>query len=258
MTITADQLRIAPSVEVMRELATTHPKGCRISNNLTISFVTRGFGRHDYDLRFLPGVMAGSKVEVVVNPFRMPAINVAYTDESTGERCWIVVEPIARDESGWREDAPVIGQELRSAPRSQVDHNRDEVMVAAFGGANAEEAALRQEKNALVFDGRVDPFRRFVEAELPAYLPRRGTALETERRVVEASKLSVAEAAKRLKDALGEHYSPDVYKWLQTKFQDGVPEDQLDGLAKQFGPTRTSPVEAPAATPALRIVGGAS
>lgn len=253
MTITADQLRIAPSVEVMRELATTHPKARRVSNNLTISFVTRGFGMRDYDLRFVPGVMAGSKVDVVINPFRMPAINVCYVDESTGERCWMVVEPIARDESGWREDAPVIGQELRSAHRGQVDHNRDEVMVAAFGGANASEAADRQEKNALVFDGRVDPFKRFEEADLPAYLPRRGTALQTEVRSVEAARVSVVEAAKRLKARLADDYTPDVYKWLQTKFPDGVPEDQIDSIVTQFSKPAVKAEPTPST---LRVVGG--
>jgi len=259
MTITAEQLRLAPAIELMRELVTTNPKTPRVSNDLRISFTISGHGTADYDLKYLPGVMAGSKATVVVNPFRAPAVNVAYTDQDTGEQCWMTIEPVARDDHGWREDAPVIGEELRSAVRGQVDRNRDAVMVKAFGGANAEEAAQRQEKNGLVFEGRVDPFTRFRDAQLPAFLPRRGTALQgTEQRTVEAARISVAEAAKRLKDQLGPHYTPEVYGWLKARFADGVPEDQVAGIAAQFTPSQAAPAPAADAAPVgLRVVGGA-
>lgn len=261
MMITAEQLRVAPSIELMRELATTNPKQRRVSNNLTVDFAVNGFGTADYDLRFVPGVMAGSKVEVVVNPFRAPAINVAYIDESTGEQCWMTIEPTARDEMGWREDAPIIGEQLRTAPRGQVDQNRDRIMSTAFGGADADEAAKRQEKNGLVFEGRVDPYKRFEEAKLPAYLPRKGTDLHADKRVVEAQRLSWVAAAKRLKDQLGPHYTTEVFAWLKARFpEQAVPEDQIAGIAAQFMPAAKPAVDAPAASsgPALRVVGGGS
>lgn len=257
MTIKPDQLRIAPPVDLMRELVTTKPTQARIDNNKSISFSIRGHGSNGYDLSYVPGAIAGSKATVVVNPFKAPAIDVAYTDEETGVQCWVTVEPIARGEDGWREDAPVIGEALRAAPRGLVERNRDEVMVTAFGGADADEAAKRQERNGLVFEGRVDPFRRFEEAQLPAFLPRRGTPLQAEARQVEAARLSWVECARRLKDQLGEHYSPEVFKWLQARFPDqAVPEDQIESIAAQFRPSVEAPAPVDAAAPGLRLVAG--
>lgn len=258
MKIKVDELRIAPSVELMRELVTTHPKDRRVDNNLVITFSVRGFGVGTYDLRYVPGLMAGSKVPVVVNPFKAPAIDVGYPDSSTGEMCWWTVEPESIGEDGRRTDAPVIGEDLRAAPRGLLDRNRDQVMVTAFGGADADEAAARREKNALVFNGRVDPFKQVDEAQLPAFLPRRGTALDTQARQVEAARLSWVESAKRLKERLGDQYSPEVYKWLQARFPDqAVPEDQIDSIAAQFMPAQ-APSEATTSAPTLRIVGGAA
>lgn len=261
MTITAEQLRIAPPVDVMRELATTHPKSSKVSNDLTITFAIRGHGSNDYDVDFVPGVKAGGKVDVVLNPFRIPAINVAYVDESTGEQCWMTIEPVKRDGMGWRDDAPIKGEQLRTAPRGLIDKNRDQVMVTAFGGSDADEAAKRQEKNGLVFEGRVNPFVEYEQAKLPAYLPRRGTDLHAEKRVVEAQRLSWVAAAKRLKEQLGPHYTTEVFNWLKARFPDqAVPEDQIAGIAAQFMPAAKPAADAAPASvmPALRVVGGGS
>jgi transposase len=261
MMITAEQLRIAPPVDVMRELVTSHPVDRRVSNNLDITYAVKGHGSQTFDLRFVPGVMPGAKVQVVVNPYRLPAIDVAYTDDSTGEICWMTVEPIERDDWGKRTDAPVIGQEIRTAPRSRVDDNRDAATIAAYGGADLDEAKARQEKGALVFEGRVNPFTRFEEAQLPAFLPRRGTAHDITTRQVEAARLSWVESAKRLKDLLGSDYTPEVFKWLQQRWpEQSVPEDKIAGIAAQFRSPAAAPAEAPSATgtTGLRIVGGGS
>lgn len=258
MRIKPDQLRLAPDIDLMRELVTTHPKQARVSNDMEISFSpVRGKGSLTYDVRFLPGVMPGMKVDVVVNPFRVPAVDVAYAEQSTGEICWMTIEPVGLDAFGKREDAAIIGETLRAGHRGLVDRNRDEVMVTAFGGEDADQAAARQEKNGLVFEGRVDPFKRFEEAALPAYLPRRGTAMDVQGRTVEAQRFSWVEAAKRLKEKLRDHYTPEVFKWLQAKFPDqAVPEDQIDGIARQFMPAQQTAVDEPGQPPVLRVVGG--
>jgi hypothetical protein len=261
MRIQVDQLRLAPPVELMRELATTHPKNRTVSNDLEITFKVNGHGALRFDVRYVPGVRAGMKLPVVVNAFSMPSVEVGHADQDTGEICWMTIDPLAIGEDGWREDAPVIGEELRAAHRGLLEHNRDEVMVTAFGGADAEEAAKRQENNGLLFEGRVNPFERIAEAELPAYLPRRGTDLDAQARVVEVKRLTHVEAAMRLKAALRDHYTPEVFKWLQTRFEDGVPEDQIDGIAAQFMPAQTGPEPVVAdqvsnGAPVLRIVGG--
>jgi len=261
MRIQPDQLRLAPPVELMRELATTHPKNRTVSNDLEITFKVNGHGNLRFDVRFVPGVRAGMKLPVVVNAFRVPAVEVGYADQDTGEILWMTIEPLAVGEDGWREDAPIIGEQMRAAHRGLLEHNRDEVMVTAFGGGDVDQAAKRQENNGLLFEGRVNPFERIAEAELPAFLPRRGTDLEAPAREVETKRLSHVEAAMRLKASLRDHYTPEVFKWLQTRFEDGVPEDQIEGIAAQFMPAQTAPEQVVTdqvsnGAPVLRIVGG--
>lgn len=254
LRITPEQLRLAPVEAVMRELVTTRPETRKVDNNLCVSFVPlKSQGSRDYKVGFVPGVMPGMKVELVVNPFRLPSIDVAYTDTETGEVRWMTVDPVKRNELGFAVDAPVIGEDLRRAKRSVVDHNRDEVLKLAYGGVSREAADKAKEKGGLVFGGTVDPFKPAEDAYLPTYLPKRGTELQAEPRVVEARRLNTVEACTRLRAALGDDYSPrEVYAWLEAKFGDeGVPEDQLDQLAQQFAP-RTTP--APQHT-GLRAVG---
>lgn len=259
LLITAEQLRLAPPVALMRTLPTSHPKLCSVSNNLTIDYAIRGYGTHDYDLRYVPGVMAGAKVEVVINGLQVPAVEVRYTDAATGEVGWMTVQPTARDESGWRLDAPIIGEQLRAAPRGLLDKNRDAVLQRAFGGDTPAEAAAAQERGELAFGGRVDPFKSAREALLPAFMPKRGTTLAVPGRQVAAPRMSCVATAKRLREALGrlgqiERFGPHVLAWLQARWgDDGVPEDQFDALVAQFAAAPCA--EAPAG---LRVVGGAS
>ena len=280
LTITAEQLRLAPALDVMRELVTSRPVQRRVSNNLTVAFAVKGYGSQDYDVRYVPGVLAGSKVDVVLSPYRVPAIDVGYADGVAGEQRWITVEPNARGEDGRLESAPVIGEELRAAHRGLLEHNRDAVLQRAYGGdplvqqaaaagatkaERAEAAAKAQEAGALVFGGTVDPFRRAAEAALPAFLPKRGTALDAPLRAVEPARLSVVEACKRIRDGLGrigstDAYDPQaVYPWLVQRFGDaGVPEDQIEAICAQIAQTAAgdgAARDAPDAQP-LRAVGG--
>jgi len=258
MRIKPQELRLAPPVELMRALPTTHPEERRVDNNLHISYAVRGFGRRDYDLRFVPGVAPGRKVNVVVNGLQAPAVEVECRCPETGRLMWVTVKPVERDEVGFRADAPVIGEELRTGARSVVDANRAAALVQAFGGEDEAAAKANAEKGALAFGGEVDPFKRAREAVLPAYMPRRGTPLEVAHREVAAPRISTVEAAKRVREALArlgrpQAFGPQVYADLQQRFgAEGVPEDALEALVQQLaGP-------APAAAAPLRAAGGAA
>lgn len=254
LRITAEQLRLAPPLEVLQSLVTSRPEPRRVSNDLELSFKVPGTGQRMFDVRHVPGVMAGAKLMVAVSPYRLPAIDVEFTDADTGETAWMTVEPLEYGADGRRADAPVIGEEQRTAPRGRLGANRDAVLQAAYGGS-AEEAAAAKESGALVFGGEVDPWKRAAEAALPAYLPKRGTPLDVGRRVLVAQVLSHVEAAKLLKALLGSAYSPQVYGWITQRFPEGVPEDQLDSIAAQF---RTAPTQAdPSVQPTgLRLAAG--
>lgn len=259
LAITAEQLRLAPPVDLMRTLPTSHPLKRRVSNNLTIDFAVRGHGTNDYRLRYVPGIMAGQWVQVVVNGLKAPAVEVEYADPDTGALAWMTVEPTARDEAGWALDSPIIGEEVRVAAHGLLDQNRKDVLQRAFGGDTQAQTAAAQEKGALAFGGRVDPFKRAAEAKLPAFMPKRGTPLDVPGRQVEAPRVSVVVATKRIREALtrigqAERFGPNVYAWLNERFgAQGVPEDQFDALVAQFAAPAVATPTAPAG---LRVVGG--
>lgn len=251
MRITADQLRLAPELDVMRDLVQSRPEQRRVSFNLTVDFKVKGHGAMTYDVRHVPGVMAGEKVTLALSPYRVPAIDVEYIDATTGETAWMTVAPLEMGADGRRMDAPVIGRELRSAPLGVLEHNRDRGLQIAYGGT-VEEAKAAKEKGSLVFGGEVDPFKRDAEIQLPAFLSRRGTAMDVARRTLVAQVLTHVEAAKRLKAQMGDAYSPQIFGALSQRFPDGVPEDQLDGIAAQFHQPEQ---QAAPAAPVLRAVG---
>ena len=274
LTITPDQLRVAPPMEVMRELVTTHPVHRRVDNNLTVPF--KGL---DYDVRYVPGVMAGKRVEVVINPYRMPAIDVAYSDAETGAVAWMTVEPNARGEDGRLESAPVIGEELRAAHRGLLEKNRDAVLLRAYDGAHIPLDGTMKEKvaaadkaredGALVFGGLVDPFKPVADTALPTYLPKRGTPLAAEERKVDVARLNVVEACTRIRAGLEriglvEAYDPKtVFPWVQQRWgAEGMPEDQVDAVCAQLAQNAArQPVVdngSCGGQPQLRAVGGES
>jgi hypothetical protein len=261
MHITPEQLRIAPPMELLRDLVTTTEQTRRVSNTMTISYAVKGHGQADYDVRYVPGVMVGQQLTVVVNAYRSPAIDVQYTDAETGELRWMCVEPQGKDAFGFAATAPVIGQEYKQAPATQADQERQKIGQAAYGAANDEEAAKARKSNAQAYAGQINIMADIEATKLPEYLPRKGTALEMAKREVEQARMSVTAAAKRLKALLGERYEPRMFAWLQERFgATGVTEAQLDALAAQLGASpaeqASDPTGTEGAAPALRVIAG--
>lgn len=233
LEIRAEQLRVAASLEALREAAVSEPETRRLSNTRTVSYAGR-----TYDLALVPGVVAGLKCTVVSNPFRAPAIDVLFTDADTGEQTWHVVEPMKVDEHGYREGAPVWGEEPRTAAFSEVDHTRSRLQREAYrtgdGLPTLKEAEAARKAHQQAYAGRVDAFADVRATEVPTYLPKRATVLELPQRRLEARRISVVEMCQRLKSRLGAAYLPQTFMDLQAEFGDGVPEDQLDALQARY------------------------
>jgi len=256
MRIQPEQLRVPASLEALREAATREPETRRVANDKRISF-----GGRTYNLALVPGAVAGLKVTVVSNVFRAPAVDVLFTDADTGEQTWHVVEPEATDQAGFPLDAPVWGQDMRTAAFSDVDRNRNALTRQAYRTGDelptVEEAERARKAHAPAYAGLVDSMADVRAAQVPTYLPRRSTPLALPERRVEARRLNLVEAAKLLRDKLGAAYTPQVFADLQARFgQAGVPEDQVDALAREFLQPGAADVAAPDATTALRAVGG--
>ena len=246
----------------MRELASSEPVQRRVENDMAISFAVKGYGSFRYRLSDVPGVTVAGKVLVAVNLYRAPALDVQVVDADTGEEFWQTVAPIETNEYGFDVAAPMFGDTPRQAANTSVDENRNRVEREAYrspteGLPSLDEVAKARKKHQQAYAGIVDPMADVRATRVPAYLPRRSTELEaTGARTVAPVLLTVVEACKRIKAALGEGYTPQVFTWVAARFTEGVPEDQLDAICAQFAPVVDNKLTG-AAQP-LRVVGSAA
>ena len=237
-TIGTEHLRIAPSMEIMRELPVSLAQTRTVTGERRVSFAYKKQPRRDYDLRYVPGVSSGDKVLVAVNPFAAPAVRVGVTDLSTGEIVWHEVQPAEVGWMGYDANAPVLGKdEYKPLPASPADERRARIAAQAYGrdGKAATPAEVKQaiKDKVAPYQGQFDPFAdiKAKAASLPTYMQRTGLAHEVGATSVEAARLSVAEACKRMRAELGDLYEPTTYAWLTERYGDGgVPEDMVKGL----------------------------
>lgn len=263
MRIAPEQLRVPADMERLRDLASHAPVARRVANDMTISVAVKGHGTLVYDVARVPGAHVGGKLQVAVNLYRAPAIDVRFIDDTTGAEAWQTVEPLEHDQAGFRADAPVYGEEFRGAAHTDQDRQRTKLLQQAYrtpgqGLPSIEEAERARKAHAQAYAGVVDAMADVKATPVPAYLPRRGVELQAdEPRNVVAPVLTVVEACKTLKTLLGEAYTPSIFSWVSSRFPDGrVPEDQLAGICAQFA--RPAAADADGERPALRAVGGAS
>lgn len=258
-TITSEHLRLAPSMDIMRALPVSLAEPRTVSGNLTVSYALKGQGSVEYSLRYVPGVSVRDKVLVAINPLAAPAARVGVTDRDTGEIVWHDVQPVGAGWLGYVADAPVLGKdEYKAMPTTPADAARERIKARAFGRpgqpATPGEVAAAEKAKATPYFGQFDPLADLAAkaAKLPAFFQRPGAAHNPAAVSVEPARLSVAEACKRLKAALGDAYQPSTYSWLSQRHGDaGVPESVVAGMVAAH---RAPPVQEEA--PSLRVIGG--
>lgn len=237
LTIKEDQLRLAPPLELCRELVTTRPIEATVRPNLTISHSTKGYGSNEYDVRFIPGVMPKIKLTVVVNPYRAPAIDVLVQDEKGADVIY-TVEPVKKDEGCFFADSPVIGQGFKAQADSAVDTARKDIRKEAYGVETQLEVDAKRKAKAPAFEGSLNVFADIEQATVPDYMPRRGRDLGIDASRREIAPLNLVDAAKQIKARVGDAWTAARFQWLAQRFPDGVPQDQIDGIVAELsGPT---------------------
>jgi len=252
------ELRIAPTMEIMRALPSTMAQKRQVTSDMRVSFAFKGQGSKEYDLRYISGLSPKDQVYVTVNPFAFPAVRVGVTDMETGEIVWHQVEPVQKDRFGFDVQAPNLGTgEFRAMPATPADERRQAIAAQAYateaGPATAQQIEAAQRAKAAPYLGQFDPLADIKATQLPTYLPRKGVQHAAAAPTVEAVRLSVAEACKRIRLALGEAYDPGVYAWLTERYgSDGVPEDAAQALID----SRRQAASADVPKTGLRAVGG--
>lgn len=220
MKIREDQLRLAPSIELCRELVTSREVERTVTDQLLISYAISGFGSQDYDLRHVPGVAIRTKVRVVVNPYRAPAIDVLMAGED-GQDVAYTVEPVARGEFGFLETANVWGEKIHALPESAAEQQLKRINKMAYGVPTQAEADAARKARKNAFEGQIDPFADFKQVEVPQYLPRRGSDHAVSTAARELPPVPLVEAVRQRK-ANGDR-STDLYARLQAEYGDAIP-----------------------------------
>lgn len=235
MTIRADQLIKAPSVEVCRELAVAEPESRKVSPKLTVSFHGR-----EYDVSTVPGVMVGEKVMVTRNPWRDDAAQVVLVGED-GRDVFHVVHEVFKDELGFSEKAAVFGESFKRHADTPAQTALKDIEQLVTGTDSQAAAEAARKAKSLPFGGQLDPYKHIDDATLPTYLPRRGTAHDLVAPKVELPPLSHVDAAKQIKprvESAGGEWTADRFRWLQQRYPAGVPQDQLDTIVAELSGPR--------------------
>lgn len=240
-TITSEQLRLAPTVAMCRNLLTAKLQTRKVTGELRVRF-----DGADWCVRSIPRVMVGEEVVVTFNPYRDDEIYVVDHD-ANGIEVLHHAPLVGRGDAGFFATANVIGEDIKRPPRTIADDHRDEVELAATDSTTLAEAAAKRRARVPSFGGRIDPTKGLDEAtEGTAYMPRRGTELDITARISAApEKVLAGFALFSALVAAGVELTAERHALLATWHPEGLPEPQLDDLVRRLT-TR----------PALRVVGG--
>ena len=231
MSILASQLIKAPSIDVCRELAVAQPESRKVTPKLRVSFLGR-----EYDVSTVPDVMVGEKLMITRNPWRSDAAQAVLTGED-GHEVFHVVNEVAKNEFGFAESAATIGESFRQHADTPAQTALKQVEQLVTGTDSAAAAEAARKAKTLPFGGRLDPYKHLDDAELPSYLPRRGTAHGLAAPKVEIPPLSHVDAAKQIKprvEAVGGEWTGERFAWLVQRFPAGIPQDQLDAIVAEL------------------------
>ncbi|MCU4601884.1 transposase [Acinetobacter ursingii] len=246
-TISPQQLRIAPPLELCQELLSTTPVERTVTGNLTVSYSIKGYGQHDYDVRHIDGVYPKAKLKIVVNPYRAPAIDVLIINQH-GEEIAITCEPMQTDWVGFREDATVIGETPTAMPQSSIDAKRKSILKKAYDADTLEQVDKAIAKKHTAYKGQVDVMADVKAVEVPTYITRAGEQMTTPQQRRQAAPVTIFEAAKEIRGLVGDLWTPDHYKALQITYPDGqVPTDVIREIANEIKTPKR---------PTLKVVGG--
>jgi len=243
MSIRQEQLIKAPSVEVCRNLAVAEPVSRKVRPDLTVSFEGRS-----YNVAGVPDVMVNERLMITINPWREDAAQVVAVD-GNGHEIYYVVPAVVTNQYGFREDGALIGESFKRHAETPAQVARKEAAKLAMGAETEEDVAAARKAKAIPFGGQLQPYKHIDDAQLPTFMPRRGTEHELAAPTVVAPPLSIFAAAKRLQARFTD-WSPEHYAWLSQHHPAGIQEEALESVEASLRAAFTR-------RPTLSVVGGA-
>ena len=246
-TINSQQLRIAPPLELCKELLSTSPVERTVTGNLTVSYSIKGYGQHDYDVRCIEGVYPKAKLKLVVNPYRAPCIDVLCADQY-GHEYAVTLEPMQTDWVGFSNDAVLIGQAQKAMPQSSIDAKRKDILKKAYNVETLADVDQAIAKKAVAFDGKLDVMADVKATDVPTYIARAGEQMTTPQQRRQLAPLNIIQAAKAIRGLVGDLWTADHLQVLKQTYQDGqVPAEAIDIIADG--------IKDQAKRPKLKVVG---
>ena len=246
--IRSEELRLLPDVEVCRALMTGKKVERKVDGHMCISFKHPKAERSmSYCLDGMNGVNVGDSVSVRPLVYGELAIQIELP-RFDGEALVYRVEPVQEfDDFGRAMTAAVFG-EYKSHATTPAEHAGQAMDELAF--PNQDAAAARQKK-AVPFGGDIKAHSYLTEVQLPTYLQRPGTAIDTPAHAQPAAPELVDSVTVmlRIRRELGRNLTADENTFWNARFAAGVPEDQVQTLIEQF----KKPVQDPQP---LRAAGG--
>lgn len=250
--ITAEQLRILPSVEICQALMASREQERQVKADLTISFKhPQADSSLIYSLKGLDGITVKDKVSVRSLVFGDCAIQIE-VPRYDGEALIYRVEPDRNfDKFGQRLDAPVIGEEYKSKGDTEIEQAAKAMDQVAYPNMTEDEIKKAKQKQVAPFGGKLNTLSYLDEINHPAYFEQKGNEIETPEHLKPAeTTLTLTAALMRITSSIGRRLTTDENKWLSARYQDGVPEDSLDSLIRTF----TTPVAVGDGTTGFRSV----
>lgn len=240
LRITQAQLIKAPGIDVCRDLAVATPVERKVTPKLRVNF-----NGQEYDVSGVPGLLVGQAVLVTRNPWRNDAAQLLSHDID-GNSVLHILPQVQKNEFGFAVTSQLFDQGYNRRADTPAQQAKAEIDQLMTGTASAEDAAAARKAKAIPLGGRFNPYKPLDDAQLPTYMPRRGTEHSIKTPVVETPVLSITQLAMQLKTRIGAAWLPEHFNWLQQRYPDGAKADALDSIEQQL--------RKPAAT--LRVVGG--
>ncbi|MFZ7215711.1 transposase [[Pasteurella] aerogenes] len=232
--IRPEQLVVPPSREICQELMITALAERVVSDKLEISFESRR-----YDVRDVPDIRVGEKITVGKNPYRPECVQVqcfeqVFNAEGKAEMkpYWVVLEPVAINEYGFRVDAAMIGEEYKAHKKTEFETNKEKAEQLAYGVDNEDDLKRAKKANKPLFNGEINPYKHIEETDLNWFMPKKGQEheLTTNARRVEQKPVCLVEFAKSGKQRWGANWTGECYGWVNGRYPQGVPVDEAERL----------------------------
>ncbi|MCP4698589.1 MAG: hypothetical protein GY862_17320 [Gammaproteobacteria bacterium] len=225
----------------------TKPETREVRADGYISFVVKGYGSQDYDVRHI-GVNVKDKVLVTVNILNAPNINVTVTDREGVETTHICT-PAERDRGGFPLSKPVFGEEHhKTVADTDREKRKKQMLKTAHEVETLRDADKKRKAREPAFPG-IDPMKTVNNTQRPAYMNRPGTMVNTARRKAEVRPLQYPGVIMdHILPAINRRLSAEENRAIRTQYPDGVPEADLEALITRLRGDHKPPV--------LRVAGG--